>query len=130
MTREEARAYFKAKGLAYSDISCTDLSLLSSLLDKEFMRERQKRLQAGRPVHWQRVIGVRGEYRASGSMIWTSISAKGATFTTTNAISFNRDGYIGFCGEASDENVQPVLAAFAEWCDQLAEIKAVNESDG
>lgn len=130
MTRAEARAYFKAKGLTYSDISCTDLELLSSLLNMRFAEARRAHLAAGKPSHWQRVIGVRGEYRASGSMIWTNIAAKGASFATTNAISFNRDGYIGFCGNASDDNLQPVLAAFAEWCDRLAEIKAVSFTDG
>lgn len=130
MTRAEARAYFKAKGLTYGDISCTDLELLTSLLNMRFAEARLARIAAGKPVHWQRVVGIRGEYRASGSMIWTSITAKGASFSITNAISFNRDGYIGFCGEASEEHLQPVLAAFAEWCDQLAEIKAVSVTNG
>lgn len=30
-------------------------------------------------------------------------------------VSFNRDGFIGFAGWASDENVQPVLRAFKRW---------------
>ncbi len=130
MTRAEARAYFEAKGLTYADISCTDLELLTSLLNMRFAEARRARIAAGKPVHWQRVIGVRGEYRASGSMIWTNITAKGATFTVTNVISFNRDGYIGFCGEASEEHLQPVMAAFAQWCDRLAEIKAVSFTNG
>lgn len=127
MTREEARAYFKEKGLTYADISCTDLRLLSSLLDRQFMQERRERIRADKPVHWQRVAGIRGEYEATGGMIWTSIAAKGVTFTTTNAISFNRDGFIGFCGNATEENLKPVLAAFVAWCDELAEIKAIGE---
>ena len=127
MTRDEARAYFKEKGLTYADISCTDLRLLSSLLDRQFAQERRERIEADRPIHWQRVAGIRGEYETTGGMIWTSIAAKGATFMTTNAISFNRDGYIGFCGNASDENLQPVLAAFVAWVDELAEIKKIVE---
>ncbi len=130
MTRMEARAYFDKKGLTYSDISCTDLGLLISLLDKHFAQERRERLDAGRSVHWQRVVGIRGEYEPTGGVIWTNIAAKGATFTTTNAVSFNRNGHIGFCGNASDENLQPVLAAFVAWCDELADIKAVNFTDG
>lgn len=130
MTRAEARAYFTAKGLTYADISCTDLGLLTSLLNMRFAEARRACLAAGRPVYWQRVVGVRGEYKPSGSVIWTTITAKGASFTTTNAISFNHTGYIGFCGEASEENLQPVLCAFAEWCDKLAEMKEVSVSDG
>ena len=130
MTREEARLYFKAKGLTYRDISSGEMSLLRSLLDRQFAEERRARLQASRPVYWQRVNAVYGDNRADGSMIWTRITAKGASFTTTNVISFNRDGFIGFCGEASDENLKPVLAAFVAWCDELAALKAVSGSDG
>lgn len=130
MTRAEARAYFEAKGLTYADISCTDLELLSSLLNMRFAEARRARIAAGKPVHWQRVIGVRGEYKANGSVLQTRIVAKGASFSITNVISFNRDGFIGFCGEASEEHLQPVLAAFVEWCDRLAEIKAVSVSYG
>lgn len=127
MTREGARAYFKEKGLSYLDISCTDLGLLVSLLDRYFSQERRERLEAGRPTYWQRVIGVRGEYHSSGGVIRAVIKAKGATFATTNVVSFNQDGYIGFCGNASDENLQPVLAAFAAWCEKLAELKEIGK---
>ena len=130
MTRAEARAYFEEKGLTYSDISCTDLGLLTSLLNMRFAEARRARIAAGKPVHWQRVVGIRGDYKGNGGIISAHVVAKGATFTVTNAISFNRDGYIGFCGEASEEHLQPVLAAFAEWCDRLAEIKAVSCTNG
>lgn len=127
MTRAEARAYFTAKGLTYLDISGTDLELLKTLLDRHFSQARRERLAAGKPVYWQRVIGIRGEHRASGSMIWTNITAKGATFTTTNVVSFNRHGFIYFCGEASHDDIQPVLRAFVEWCDRLAELKEIGK---
>ena len=127
MTRAQARAYFEAKGLTYSDISCTDLGLLTSLLNMRFAETRRARIAAGKPVHWQRVVGIRGDYKGNGGIISAHVVAKGATFSITNAISFNRDGYIGFCGEASEEHLQPVLAAFAEWCDKLAEMKEIGE---
>ena len=130
MTREEARAYFKEKGLTYAGISYTDLVLLMAYLDRQFAQERRERYEADKPVYWQRVIGIRGDYDPSGGMIWTNIAAKGTTFVSTNAISFNRDGYIGFCGNATDDNLKPVLAAFVAWCDKLAEIKVVSMSDG
>lgn len=130
MTRAEARAYFEEKGLTYSDISCTDLELLTSLLNMRFAEARRARIAAGKPVHWQRVVGIRGDYKGNGGIISAHVVAKGATFTVTNVISFNRDGFIGFCGEASEEHLQPVMAAFAEWCDRLAYIKAVSLTDG
>ena len=130
MTREEARAYFKAKGLTYADISGGDLDLLRSMLDRNFSQERRERLQAGKPVYWQRVNAIYGDNRADGGMIWTRITAKGAAFATTNVISFNRDGFIGFCGEAAGEHLQPVLAAFVAWCDELAAMKEIGKGAG
>lgn len=130
MTRMDARAYFDKKGLTYSDISCTDLGLLVTLLDKHFSRERRERIEARRPVCWQRVNGIRGEYEPNGGVVYAIIAAKGESFTTTNAISFNRNGFIGFCGGVHLDDVQPVLAAFTEWCDELADIKAVSFTNG
>ena len=129
MTRQEARAYFKEKGLAYKEISYTDLVLLIAYLDRQFAQESRERYELDKPVYWQRVIGIRGEYDPCGGMIWTRIAAKGTTFASTNVISFNRDGYIGFCGNATDDNLQPVLAAFVAWCDKLAAIKEIGKGD-
>lgn len=130
MTREEARLYFEARGLTYRDISPADLELLRSLLDRQFAQERRERLQASKPVYWQRVNAVYGDNQAEGGMIWTRITAKGSAFTSTNVISFNRDGFIGFCGEASDEHLQPVLVAFVAWCDELAAMKEIGKEAG
>lgn len=39
-------------------------------------------------------------------------------WTGREAVSFNPDGFIGFCGWADTRNSQPILAAFMEWlCD-------------
>jgi hypothetical protein len=35
------------------------------------------------------------------------------------AVTFNRDGFIGFAGWADNESVQPVLAGFAEWIKEV-----------
>lgn len=37
------------------------------------------------------------------------------------AVSFNRDGFIGFAGWADNENVQPILRATAQWASDVKE---------
>lgn len=133
MTREDARAYFKEKGLTYADISRTDLSLLAALLDLHIIRDRMARIACGECVYWVRVNpakNYRGEWADNGALIHAHMTGKGEYFSCRQVITFGRDGFIGFCGDASDRNLAPILDAFVVWCDELAEIKAVNMSDG
>lgn len=128
MTREEARAYFKEKGLTYADISRTDLDYLRVLLDRNFVKERMRRIKSGDYRYWTRVNPSKnygGEWSDTGALIHAHMTGKGENFTRRQVISFNRDGFIGFCGDTSDRNAAPVLEAFAEWCDELAAEKEV-----
>lgn len=129
MTRDFARLYFRSKGLVYADISSTDLQLLWSLLNKHFAKTRQERNRAGLPVYWKRATGLRGEFNENGSMIWANVAANGPEFVNTNAISFNRTGYIGFCGDADGDDLDTVLCAFVEWCDEMAALKELGGGD-
>ena len=132
MTRAEARAYFQEKGLTYADISRTDLSYLCALLDLHFVKERKKRVRAGDYPYWVRTNQARhyrGEWTETGAMVCAFLTGKGEYFTAREVVSFNRDGFIGFCGDAGDANAEPVLAAFVEWCDAMAEYKAMKKED-
>ena len=133
MTRNEARQYFRDKGLRYADISRTDLALLGALLDRNFAREKKRLLRDGDfPPYWERVNSAknfRGEWTETGAMVCAMLTGKGAYFSCRDVISFNRDGYIGFCGDASDRNAQPVLEAFVEWCDELAAEKEMTTEE-
>jgi hypothetical protein len=50
-------------------------------------------------------------------------------FNRREAITFNRDGFIGFCGWSDSTNSQPIYAAFVEWCAEIAEA-ALAELEG
>ena len=126
MTSSEARAYFREKGLTYADVTLDDLHYLSELLDEQFIKQRKERMQKGlKPFYWRRVNRAKyykGVYNPfTGSVVCAFITASGEYFNAREVISFNRDGYIGFCGAADSENREPVIAAFLEWCDWLAE---------
>lgn len=123
MTTNAARAYFAENDLTYADVTLDDLHYLKLLLDEQFIKERKKRMQAGRkPQYWKRVNEAKyykGEYTPEGKLVCAYMTGSGEYFTAREVISFNRDGFIGFCGAADSENTQPVLAAFVEWCDWL-----------
>lgn len=128
MTNNEAREYFKSKGLTYTDITLNDLHYLKELLNEQFIKQRKEEIaKYGRPLYWQRVNDAKyykGEFEPTTEghqrMICAFLTGRGEYFTAREVISFNRDGYIGFCGAADTENAQPVIAAFIEWCDWLA----------
>ena len=132
MTRDDARDYFWDKGLTYADISRTDLSYLCALLDLHFVKERKKRVRVGDYPFWVRTNPAKdykGTWTESGAMVCAFLTGKGEYFTAREVVSFNHDGFIGFCGAAGDRNAEPVLAAFVEWCDAMAEYKAMKKED-
>lgn len=128
MTTSEARAYFKEKGLTYASVTLQDLHYLKLLLDEWMIKQRKARMKDGKkPLYWKRVNDAKyykGEYLEDGTMVCAFMTGRGEYFTDREVISFNRDGFIGFCGAADTENTAPVLEAFLEWCDWLAERRA------
>ena len=46
------------------------------------------------------------------------LSCDGSYFTGREAISFNSDGFIGFCGWADDKNSTPFFVAFYRWVNE------------
>lgn len=125
MTRDEARAHFKRCGLTYDSITLEDLHYLKLLLDLAFLQERKKRMRTQhKPQYWIRVNEAKyykGEFDLGGRLVRAYMTGKGEYFNAREVISFERNGFIGFCGDADTENTQPVLAAFMEWCDWLVE---------
>ena len=43
------------------------------------------------------------------------LGCKSDYFDNREAVSFNRDGFVGFAGWADNENVQPILRGFQIW---------------
>ena len=131
MTRDQARAYFQECGLTYDDVTLEDLYYLQLLLDMQIFQERKRRYQDRhkphhKPQYWTCVNNAKyfkGKYTPEGRLICAYMTGKGAYFTAREVISFNRSGFIGFCGDADDKNTEPILAAFVEWCDWMAEKK-------
>lgn len=119
MTREDARRFFwRDCRLTYNDVTLADLHRLKELIDQNF--------DAAGSGYWTSVRFARkyrGQYKDDGSMICAYMTGRGKQFYAREVISFNANGFIGFCGETDDINAQPVLTAFCEWCLELAKKK-------
>lgn len=119
-TTDEARAYFKDKGLTYGDITEGDILVLTMLLQKELKKSNK----AGETsVTMTLSAKVDMKKRTNGSIVYCYLYMNAHYFTRREAIFFNQDGFIGFAGWADVGNKNPLLRAFMEWCDYLAETK-------
>lgn len=125
MKTEEAREYFKNKNLDYSVLTHENINKLQSILKKElknfknknsadfkmFLRCLRKNDIKINDDNKQLYLRCRGTL-SDGKKRFNH-------FMSREAISFNRDGFIGFAGWADSTNVQPFLSAFIKWCDGL-----------
>ncbi len=120
-TNEEARAYFKDKGLTYDDIKEGDIGALMILLGQEYKKSNASGETSTNTMHLSRKVDAK--YKSNGSIIACFLYTNSHYFTRRECISFNRDGFIGFAGWADDGNTNPIKRAFMRWCDALAEGK-------
>lgn len=115
MNSNEAREYFNSKGLTYGVLTALNVDLLASIVQQEILLERKidpecilRRINA--PV----IKKIR-------STVCAFLTVKGTYFNDREAISFNPDGFIGFCGWASSKNSEPFINGFVKWCDAVKE---------
>lgn len=120
-TNEEARQYFRDKGLSYADITEGDILSLLMLLNREIKKSNKAGETSVSTMHMSSKIGMKK--RTNGTIIQCFLYVNSHYFTRREAISFNEDGFIGFAGWADQGNKNPLLRAFLRWCDDLAEAK-------
>ena len=120
-TNEEARQYFRDKGLSYHDITEGDILSLLMLLNREIKKSNKAGETSVSTIHMSSKIYMKK--RTNGTIIKCFLYINSHYFTRREAISFNEDGYIGFAGWADQGNTNPLLRAFLRWCDDLAAAK-------
>jgi len=57
--------------------------------------------------------------KKSRDFIFAGLTCNAFYFTGREAVSFNSDGFIGFCGWSDSYNDQPILRGFKKWCEWL-----------
>lgn len=122
MTSNDARQYFKEKGLTYSDLTVYAIDLLASMLQLEIMKMRLERADC----ILTRINTPKFTRKQNNGepFEWFEITAQGTYFGKREAVTFNRDGFIGFAGWASTVNTKPFIDGFIKWCDEMAMEKA------
>ena len=120
-TNDEARAYFKDKGLTYRDITGGEIIALVMMLSQEIKRSNKTGETSVNTMSLSQKIDVK--YRSNGTIISLFLYMNSHYFTRRECISFNKDGFIGFAGWADEQNLNPIRRAFLRWCDVLAEEK-------
>lgn len=120
-TNEEARQYFRRKGLSYHDITEGDILSLLMLLNREIKKSNKAGETSVSTMHMSSKIYMKK--RTNGTIINCFLYVNSHYFTRREAISFNEDGFIGFAGWADQGNINPLLRAFLRWCDDLAAAK-------
>jgi hypothetical protein len=118
MNNDEARQYFKDKGLTYDVLSVDTIDLLAHMLQAEILKMRKES-----PDCILTRINTPKYTKAQNSgnkFEWFELTVQGTYFGKREAITFNRDGFIGFAGWASTINTKPFIDGFVKWCDELA----------
>ncbi len=113
MTRDEARDHWAKSGLTYAVLTKESIARLRKIIDAEMRKSGC----------------INGTFRAgrAGTVTkdWADIRCQAFYFTGRQAVTFERDGFIGFAGWADETNVQPILSAFVAWVDEIVALAEV-----
>ena len=111
-----ARKYFQEKGLSYENITSGDICVLVMILNKH-LKIAIKENKTPTKMYMSEKIDFK--YKPNGTLKEGYLYVNSQYFRQREAISFNSDGFIGFCGWADDRNTPIIVNAFIEWCDTI-----------
>lgn len=112
MTRDEARAHWAKSGLNYDAITKESVERLRKMLDKSM---RESGLMKGS----FRMRPTRNNLRVGNGRKIAELRCKAFHFEDREAVTIDTLYFIGFAGWADETNVQPILAAFCAWVDEM-----------
>ena len=116
-TTEDARKYFEEKGLSYKIVNRKNIDILIGFLNKEL-----KEHDSNFPMRLSKIVHYNSYMKPCPSeMNHCHLYVNGGYFKKRQAISFEGNGFIGFAGWASTNNIQPFVRAFIKWCDWMVE---------
>lgn len=118
-TNDEARKYFKSKGLTYNDITEGEILMLVMLLTKELKAAAKDNETTVTSMYLSKRMDIKK--KSNGSIVSCFLYLNSHYFTQRECISFNTNGFIEFAGWADQGNVNPILRAFLKWCDMICD---------
>lgn len=102
--------------LTYADVTRRDLNVLKQILANEF--SRANKWLGGYDGSVAGSIAMdkcTQRFDENGELECAEIRCRASYFTMREAITFNEDGFIGFCGWSDSKNEKPILKAFETW---------------
>ena len=110
---ELPREIFKESGLTYNDVY-DNLSLLRDYLSAELENHTNLKMKLSNEVDTSLrfIHGIR-------NIECFFIKVDGPYFKDREAISFNPDGFIGFCGWADSKNCIPFINGFIKFVNEI-----------
>ena len=114
--REQAREYFKKCNLIYEDIDMNDIYHLISILNKEIFNDNILVMMNEPKLKGKNKNVILNK---NNKIVYAGLKVKGNYFSDREAITFNEDGFIGFCGWADMKRTLIFTNGFIEWCDYL-----------
>lgn len=119
--RNLARDYFRKCNITYEDIGMNEIYKLIQILNKKIAEAGSCMLMINEPKLKGRNTNIK--LNKNGKIKFAEIRVKGTYFDDREAITFNEDGFIGFCGWADDYNLTPFVTSFKDWCDYMSKRK-------
>ena len=116
MNTDDVRMLWSQSGFTYQTLTAPKLEMLSGLLSQElsvFAMDGNMYMTVAKKTIW---------WNKDGSISSCEIIVDGPYFKDREGITFNRNGFIGFAGWASSNNVQPFIRAFVLWIEWLKEV--------
>lgn len=105
---ERARKYFKDSGISYSDITKEDIDELMILININLSDHKKLPM----------ILRKKADFKFENNTFkHCYMYVDGEYFDKREAISFEKEEWIGFCGWSSSGNEKPFVDAFIEWCD-------------
>jgi hypothetical protein len=121
-SEDEMKARQSIFGISFKEIE-ENIDLLCDLLNKH-IAEFNIEMRGKKKKYWVSTNELK--IRKSNPFTYLEITGKGTYFEDREIITFCDSGFIGFCGEADNENEIPVLTAFVEWLELVKMEKSLN----
>lgn len=117
MTSKECRALWQALKLRYTDIEPYDLDALQGYIAIECAESCRKGETPRYTIPRRKDDSLCCKMDPDGGIAkaYLKIDCPGQ-WNGREAVSFNSDGFIGFCGWADEQNSQPFYRAWRAWC--------------
>lgn len=117
MTSQECRYLWEILKLTYADIEPYDLDALQGYIALECAKSCRKGKTPRYTIPRRKNDSLCYKMNPDGGIAkaYLKIDCPGQ-WNGREAVSFNSDGFIGFCGWADSQNSQPFYRAWREWC--------------